>query len=60
VAKINAGIVDGKVTVDLKRILRLPSSLHSKVSMICCVVGNPDTFDPLNDAVPLFVRERGA
>ncbi|MGJ7028002.1 DNA primase small subunit PriS {ECO:0000255/HAMAP-Rule:MF_00700} [Methanothermobacter wolfeii] len=58
VSKINMRMVDAKVTIDLKRILRLPTSLHSKVSMICMEVKNPETFDPLDSAVPGFVYER--
>jgi len=54
VAEINAGLADGKVTIDTKRILRLPSSLHSKVSMICKLVKNWESFDPLKEAVPEF------
>ncbi|HEC88087.1 MAG TPA: DNA primase catalytic subunit PriS, partial [Thermoplasmata archaeon] len=52
--EINAGLADGKVTIDTKRILRLPSSLHSKVSMICKLVKNWESFDPLKEAVPKF------
>ena len=51
-------IKDAKVTIDLKRILRLPSSLHSKVSMKCMEVKNRETFDPFDKAVPKFVYER--
>lgn len=57
-AKMNMSLVDAKVTIDLKRILRLPSSLHSKVSMKCMEVENIDSFEPLDDAVPKFVYER--
>ena len=59
--RYNAALLDGKVTVDIKRILRLPSSLHSAVSMKCIEVRNIEEFDPLRDAVPRFVegRERG-
>ncbi|ASJ08300.1 DNA primase [Thermococcus siculi] len=51
---------DGRVTVDVKRILRLPSSLHSKVGLITTYIG-PDErklerFDPFEDAVPEFRR----
>lgn len=60
VEKINASLVDGKVTVDVKRILRLPSTLHSKVSMKCVEIKSIDNFDPLKDAVPKFVFERKA
>ena len=45
-ARVNLATIDAKVTIDLKRILRLPSSLHSKVSMKCVEVKNPETFDP--------------
>jgi DNA primase small subunit len=52
---------DGRVTVDLKRILRLPSSLHSKVGLITTYIG-PDEkklekFNPFKDAVPEFRRD---
>jgi|Deesub1362B_J571_1020462.scaffolds.fasta_scaffold00426_19 DNA primase small subunit len=59
VRRINAEMLDAKVTVDVKRILRLPSSLHSKVSMKCMYIKNIERFDPLKDAVPRFVQERG-
>jgi len=49
--------LDAKVTVDIKRILRLPSSLHSKVSMKCMVVKDIERFNPLEDAVPEFVKD---
>ncbi|MEM2890012.1 MAG: DNA primase catalytic subunit PriS [Candidatus Hadarchaeum sp.] len=54
--KLNSGFTDGKVTIDTKRILRLPSSLHSGVSMKCLVVQDIDRFK-LEEAVPKFVRE---
>ena len=57
-ARVNLATIDAKVTIDLKRILRLPSSLHSKVSMKCVEVKNPETFDPFKHAVPKFVYER--
>jgi len=58
IERINASLVDGKVTVDVKRILRLPSTLHSKVSMKCVEIKNIENFDPLKQAVPKFVYER--
>ncbi len=58
IEQINSSLVDGKVTVDVKRILRLPSTLHSKVSMKCVEIKNIETFDPLKQAVPQFVHER--
>ncbi|MEM3421949.1 MAG: DNA primase catalytic subunit PriS [Candidatus Hadarchaeum sp.] len=54
--KLNSGFTDGKVTIDTKRILRLPSSLHSGVSMKCMVVQDIDRFK-LEEAVPKFLRE---
>lgn len=57
-ARVNLSMVDGKVSIDLKRILRLPSSLHSKVSMKCVEVKNLENFDPFKFAVPKFVEER--
>jgi len=57
-AFVNLGLVDAKVSIDLKRILRLPSSLHSMVSMKCTEIKNLETFDPFKDAVPQFVHER--
>jgi DNA primase small subunit len=57
-ARVNLTAVDAKVSIDLKRILRLPSSLHSKVSMKCVEVKNPETFDPFKEAVPKFINER--
>jgi DNA primase small subunit len=57
-ARVNLATIDAKVSIDLKRILRLPSSLHSKVSMKCVEVKNREWFNPLDDAVPKFVNER--
>ncbi len=51
---------DGRVTVDVKRILRLPSSLHSKVGFITTYIGSDERklerFNPFEDAVPEFRR----
>ncbi|MGB7968694.1 MAG: DNA primase catalytic subunit PriS [Methanobacterium sp.] len=58
IASMNMSLVDAKVSIDLKRILRLPSSLHSMVSMKCTEVRNIETFDPFKEAVPKFVYER--
>ena len=58
IASLNMGWVDAKVSIDSKRILRLPSSLHSMVSMKCMEVNNLDNFDRFRDAVPCFVYER--
>ncbi|MCD7781141.1 MAG: DNA primase catalytic subunit PriS [Methanosphaera sp.] len=58
ISRINMGITDTKVSIDLKRILRLPSTLHSKVSMKSTLIKNIETFDPFDDAVPEFVYDR--
>ncbi len=58
IASLNLTLVDAKVSIDLKRILRLPTSLHSGVSMISTEIKNLETFDPFQDAVPKFVHER--
>lgn len=58
IASLNMGLVDAKVSIDLKRILRLPSSLHSIVSMKCMEVKDIEKFDPFTEAVPQFVFER--
>ncbi len=58
IAALNMSLVDAKVSIDLKRILRLPSSLHSMVSMKCMEVKSIEDFDPFKEAVPKFVYER--
>ncbi len=58
VMRLSGLTVDGKVTIDTKRILRLPTTLHSKISMICTLAKHPESFDPFNEAVPRFVLER--
>ena len=55
---LNSEFTDGKVTIDTKRILRLPSSLHSGVSMKCMLLRDIGRFK-LEDAAPKFVHERG-
>jgi DNA primase small subunit len=55
-AKLNSTWVDGKVTVDVKRILRLPSTLHSGVSMKCVYIRDIENFS-LDQAVPRFALE---
>jgi len=55
--RLNLEFTDGKVTIDTKRILRLPSSLHSGVSMRCMVVRDMEHFSP-EQAVPKFMREQ--
>jgi len=56
--RLNSEFTDGKVTIDTKRILRLPSSLHSGVSMKCTLVRDIENFS-IEHAIPKFVHERG-
>ena len=58
IANIQKGLCDTKVSIDTKRILRLPSTLHYKVSMKCMAVKNIENFDPFKSAVPHFVIEK--
>jgi len=57
-------LVDRKVTVDVKRVIRLPSSLHSKVGLRVTLVGYSEKdlkrFNPLIHAVPKFRKEEVA
>ncbi|MFA4646982.1 DNA primase catalytic subunit PriS [Pyrococcus kukulkanii] len=52
---------DGRVTVDIKRILRLPSTLHSKVGLVAKYVGTTERevmkFNPFRHAVPKFRKK---
>ncbi len=54
--RLNSEYTDGKVTIDKKRILRVPSSLHSTVSRICTEIQDIDDFS-LDEAVPKFLQE---
>lgn len=44
--KYNETLLDGKVTKDLYRILRLPGSLNVKARAICVLIKNLDKFNP--------------
>lgn len=54
--RLNAKLIDGKVTIDTKRILRLPSSLHSTVSRKCMIIRDIDNFS-FDRTVPKFLLE---
>ena len=58
IAGINRLLCDTKVSIDTKRILRLPSTLNYKVNMKCTPIKDMETFNPFDDAVPNFVYER--
>ncbi len=57
VIKVNREILDSKVTLDLKRLIRLPSTLHSKIGLICMEVKNLYSFNPIYDARPKIFQE---
>ena len=52
---MGAGETDEPVTCDVKRLIRLPGSLHGKTGfkVVELTVNNLDNFDPLKDAVVL-------
>jgi DNA primase small subunit len=52
---LSAGETDEPVTCDIKRLIRLPSSLHGKTGLkvVKIVIDDLDGFDPLRDAVVL-------
>jgi len=56
-ARLNSEQEDSRVTVDTRRILRLPSTLHSGVSMKCVEIRDINKFS-LDQAIPKFVGER--
>lgn len=53
--RLNSEHTDGKVTIDTKRILRVPSSLHSTVSRKCVEISDIDDFS-FDEAVPDFLQ----
>ena len=50
---LGAGETDEPVTCDVKRLIRLPSSLHGKTGLKVVEIDIDElkTFDPLNDAI---------
>ncbi len=54
--RLNSECADGKVTIDKKRILRVPSSLHSTVSRKCVEIKDIKKFHP-DEAVPNFLKK---
>ena len=57
-AGINRLLCDTKVSVDIKGILSLPSTLNYKVSMKCIAISNFEKFNPFNKSVPIFIYEK--
>lgn len=54
------GETDEPVTSDIKRLIRLPSSLHGKTGLRVTVIerGDLEDFDPLRDAIPSILTDR--
>lgn len=46
--------IDQSVTIDISRLIRLPSTLHGGSSLLCMYVDNLDKFDPFRDAVVFY------
>jgi len=46
--------IDQSVTIDISRLIRLPSTLHGGSSLLCKYVDNLDKFDPFRDAVVFY------
>jgi DNA primase small subunit len=46
--------IDQSVTIDISRLIRLPSTLHGGSSLLCTYVDNLDKFDPFRDAVVFY------
>ena len=52
---VNLGsAIDQSVTIDISRLIRLPSTLHGGSSLLCDYVKDMDRFNPLNDAVVFY------
>uniref|UniRef100_A0A7C3RA74 DNA primase small subunit PriS n=1 Tax=Archaeoglobus fulgidus TaxID=2234 RepID=A0A7C3RA74_ARCFL len=49
--------IDAPVTADVKRLIRLPGSLHGKTGLRVTEVEDIDSFDPLQDAIAFSEEE---
>ncbi|MBR9707427.1 MAG: DNA primase small subunit PriS [Candidatus Diapherotrites archaeon] len=43
--------IDTQVTVDVKKLMRLPGSLHGSTGLVAAQVSNLESFDPLKDTI---------
>ncbi|MDD5023249.1 MAG: DNA primase catalytic subunit PriS [Candidatus ainarchaeum sp.] len=48
---------DAAVTYDIKKLIRMPNSIHGSTGFIAKEIGNIDSFNPLNDALPEYEGE---
>jgi DNA primase small subunit len=46
--------IDQSVTIDISRLIRLPSTLHGGSSLLCKYVDNLDKFNPFSDTVVFY------
>lgn len=46
--------IDQTVTLDISRLIRIPSTIHGGSSLLCMYVHNLDQFDPFKDAVVFY------
>ena len=52
---VNLGsAIDQSVTIDISRLIRMPSTLHGGSSLLCTRVENLDKFNPFNDVVVFY------
>lgn len=53
IVHLSSGI-DQSVTIDISRLIRMPSTLHGGSSLLCMRVDSLDKFNPFNDAVVFY------
>lgn len=46
--------IDHKVTIDIRRLIRMPGSIHIRSKNISEFIGNPSRFNPINDAKNMY------
>jgi DNA primase catalytic subunit len=46
--------IDQSVTIDLSRLIRLPSTIHGGSSLLCMAIDDIDKFNPFKDAVVFY------
>jgi DNA primase small subunit len=51
--------IDSGVTMDISRLIRMPTTIHGGSSLLCCLVEKLDDFDPFVDAVVFTDRKIG-
>lgn len=46
--------IDHKVTIDIRRLIRMPGSIHIRSKNVSQYISNPTTFNPINDAINMY------